>query len=407
MFYRNITSKIEKALSRSPVVLLIGARQTGKTTLMKQIGKARNYNYITFDDIRFLSAAKSDPIGFIQAVQKPVILDEVQRVPEIFLAIKQDVDQNRIPGMYALTGSANPLLIPKIGDSLAGRMEIFSLFPLSQGEILGQKDQFIDNAFNNQLPLPFEVVSKENLYQKITIGGYPSVQVFDYEGRESWFNSYITTILQRDVKDISQISGISQLPMLLSLLATRAGSILNVSELSRTAGISASTLNRYLILLQMLFLINFQSSWSSNLGKRLVKSPKIYLIDSGLLSFLLGINLQDISDLRFAGSLLENFVQSELLKQSTWNNTRVKSFYFRTNSGIEVDIVLEDFSGNLVCIEIKNSSTVNSTDFKGLKYIQELTGSKFLKGIVLYTGSELVPFGPKLIALPINSLWAV
>ena len=408
MIKRNIQEKLEEALLRSPVVLLTGARQTGKTTLMKQIGQEKNYTYVSFDDIRFLSAAKNDPIGFIAGLKKPVILDEVQRVPEIFLAIKQDVDENRTPGMYILTGSANPLLIPKLGDSLAGRMEIFTLYPLSQGELAGIKEKFIDTIFNNQLPTSSTVLPKEELYEKMSKGGYPLVQDFDESGRESWFNGYIVTILQRDVKDISNITGISDLPLVLHLLATRVANLLNVAELSRATQIPVSTLDRYLTLLQTVYLIHLQQPWFANLGNRLVRAPKINFVDTGLLSFQLGIHVHENSIIegRMIGPILENFVVGELYKQMGWSSMRVKLYHFRTAQGFEVDVVLENAAGQIVCIEIKKSSTVIAEDFKGLKYIQELTGNKFVAGIVLYTGTEHIPFGQKLFALPIQSLWS-
>jgi len=262
-------------------------------------------------------------------------------------------------------------------------------------------------VFNNQQPKNSEIISRNELYKKMGIGGYPLVQGVDYAGRESWFNSYVTTLLQRDVKDIAQIIGLTELPLLLNLLATRVGTLLNVSELSRTSGISSTTLHRYLILFETLFLIQFLPPWSSNLGKRLVKSPKVYLIDTGLLSFLLGMNLEQTGfEGRIIGPIVEHFVVGELRKQATWSQTRVKMFHFRTPTGIEVDIVLEDAAGNVIGIEVKNSNTVLAQDFKGLKYLAELTGNKFVQGIVLYVGSEHIPFGSKLCALPINSLWA-
>jgi uncharacterized protein len=403
--------QLERALARSPVVLLTGARQTGKTTLIKEIGQDASYTYVTFDDLRFLSAAKHDPIGFIAGLQKPVILDEVQRVPEIFLAIKHDVDEHRVAGRYALTGSASPLLIPRLGDSLAGRMEIFELFPLSQGELLGRVEVFIDRAFNGQVPLVSpEPISKKNLkkslYEKVIMGGYPLVQNLDQEGRDSWFNSYITTILQRDVRELAHIAGLSELPHLLRILATRVGQLLNVAELARTSGIASSTLHRYLTLLETIFIIYFQPPWSANLGKRLVKAPKTYLVDTGLVSFLLGIDLERaLGDGKLMGSVLENFVLAELYKQATWSTTRVKTYYFRTVTGIEVDIVLEDQAGHSIGIEVKSSDTVSSSDFKGLRYLEEAIGKNFIRGILLYTGSEYVPFSPTLCAVPITSLW--
>lgn len=407
MFKRTLRLNLEKALKRSPIILLTGARQTGKSTLIKQMGQKEGYTYITFDDIRFLSAAQNDPIGFVEGLSGPTILDEVQRIPEIFLPLKKRVDENRVPGMFALTGSANPLLIPRLGDSLAGRMEIFMLYPLSQGEINGlPPEHFIDTVFSGNIPVPSDTVSRQNLYERIDVGGYPLVQGVDAEGRESWFTAYVMAILQRDIRDISQISGLTELPRLLQLIATRAGTLFNVAELSRTAGIATSTLHRYIALLETVFLVQFLQPWSTNLSKRLVKSPKVYVVDSGLLGFLLGTSaLQQKFDTKILGPLLENFVVNELAKQITWNQTRVKMFHYRTATGVEVDIILEDAAGNIVGIEIKNSATALAQDFKGLKHLQEEVGKKFIRGIVLYTGSEYVPFGERLCALPVSALW--
>lgn len=406
-FHRNSKSKLEKALKISPVVLLTGARQTGKTTLMNEVAKDRGYFSASFDDLSMLSAAKADPMGFIARLPKPVILDEVQRVPEIFLAIKHEVDQNREAGMFALTGSTNPLLIPRLGDSLAGRMIILTLLPLSQGELLGRKEVFIDRLFKGEIPYTVEVLSRQELYGRILKGGYPVVQGFSEEERRLWFNSYITALLQKDVQDLAHVTALAEFPRILQLLATRAANLLNVAELSRAVGIPNTTLHRYLSLLEALFIVSLLQPWSVNIGKRLVKSPKIYLIDSGILAFLLGIdNERALVDGKLMGSIIENFVVMELIKQATWSTTSVQLFYFRTQTGVEVDLVLEDKAGNIIGIEVKSSSTVTQQDFKGLRYLQESAGEKFIVGIVLYTGSQSIPFGSSLYALPLTSLWA-
>jgi len=406
MTQRNIRVKIEKALARSPVVLLTGARQTGKSTLVQEIGNEKGYHYVSFDDVQQLSAALADPIGFINGLPKPVVLDEVQRFPELFLTIKRDVDQNRMPGRYLLTGSANPLLIPRLGDSLAGRMEIFNLFPLSQGEINGTKEDFVDMLFDGKLPKITTQLSQNDLYKKIDVGGYPSIQNFDEEGRDSWFNGYITTTLQRDVKDLAQIEGLADFPRLLQLLATRVGNLINVADLARAIGLPNTTLHRYLTLLETIFITSFQRAWTSNLGNRLVKSQKIYLVDSGLAAYLLGVQVARASNYQFIGGVLENFVVGEINKQISWCKKRIQAFHYRTLSGIEVDIVLEDAAGNIVGIEVKNAQTVYSQNFNGLKYLQQEVGEKFIQGIVVYTGSQSVPFGDKLHALPVHALWS-
>jgi len=407
MFYRrNISSNLKDALNRSPVVFLTGGRQTGKSTLIKEVC-GEEYTYVSLDDLRFLAQAKYDPIGFLAGLPKPLILDEVQRVPEIFLAIKQDVDNNRVNGRYALTGSANPLLIPQVSDSLAGRMEILQLFPLSQGELNNHDERFIDHIFQETVSFKkISAIDRDTLLQKMIIGGYPLVQNRRERDRDAWFESYIMTLLQRDVKDLANIEGITQLPDLLKLLAARTSGLLNNAELSRTSGIAATTLHRYVTLLEILFLVYFQPAWSANLARRLVKSPKTYLIDTGLLAFENGMQVQRLkSDGTLLGALIENFVVSELRKQMTWNELRVGLYHYRTQANIEVDIILENKAGQIVAIEVKASESIRPDDSNGLRQLREDLGAKFVRGIILYTGSEIVPINEQITALPISYLW--
>lgn len=402
---RNITSTLLKALARSPVVLLNGARQTGKTTLVKQLArKQHRARYLTLDDAGILSAAKSDPAGFIGGLEGPIILDEVQRAPELFVAIKAAVDRERRPGRFLLTGSANVMLLPQLSDSLAGRMEILTLWPFSQGEIEGVEERFIDAAFG---VLPALVDQKADSIGRALRGGYPEViRRADEEDRRSWFGSYITTILQRDVRDLAHIEGLTELPRLLALLAARATGLLNVSELAQSCGLAPNTLKRYLALLETTFLVQVLRPWSGNLGQRLVKSPKVFLADTGLMAHLLGLSKDRLRvDSSLKGPLLEGFVVMELRRQITWSRTQPQMFFFRTQSGHEVDVVLEDAAGNLVGIEVKASATVRSEDFRGLRVLAEQAGNKFRKGMVLYTGAEQIPFGSNLSAVPMAALW--
>jgi predicted AAA+ superfamily ATPase len=406
MFKRFVKPVLDKALKRSKVVLLNGARQVGKTTLAREYVE-NGYHYVTFDDENVYLAAKRSPDDFIKDSPKPLILDEVQRIPELFLRIKMDVDAHQDPGRYLLTGSANPLLIPKLGDSLAGRMEVIDMLPLSMGEILNKKEHFVDTIFEEvALRSPSQSMSKKELYNRMVIGGYPSVQHIDSEMRDAWLGSYINLILQKDVKDLAHIEKITEMPHLLRILAARSSQLLNVANVSTELKMVNKTVDRYLTLLQAVFMAYLQPSWSNNLTTRLVKSPKVYLVDSGLLSYLLNVTVDRMVDDNFyTGNIVENFIVGELKKQALWSSTQVELFHFRTSSGEEVDIVLEDRSGNIVGIEIKSSSTVAPHDFKGLIYLQNKTNHKFKRGIVLYTGNQYIPFGHNLCALPINALW--
>jgi len=407
MFKRNIKKRLKKALSRSPVVLINGARQCGKTTLAQEIGQEKKYTYTTFDNELTYLTAQSNMIGFIGGLEKPVIIDEIQRIPEIFRTIKLDVDNNRIPGRYLLTGSANPLLLPRLGDSLAGRMEIIDLMPLSQGEIGGIEERFIDLVFSKKsLRSPKKPLPKQELYKKILTGGYPLVQNVSEEDRNEWIHSYVSLLLQRDIRDLAQVEKLIEFPNLLKILAARTSGLLNFAELSRESKVHSKTLNRYFSLLKTIFIINEQLPWHSTLIARYVKSPKTYFVDTGLLSYFLDLNLERaLKDSMLMGKVLENFVVAELKKQATWNTTKVESFHFRTITGEEVDIILEDRSGNVVGIEIKNSELAIAQDFKGLKYLKKEVGKRFIKGIVLYTGSQYLAHDEDLYMLPVHALW--
>ncbi|MBI2986110.1 MAG: ATP-binding protein [Deltaproteobacteria bacterium] len=409
MIKRHISASLLEALGDNPVVLLHGARQTGKSTLAQWLALNQHPSrYLTLDDVGVLAAAQGDPGGFIAALKEPVVIDEIQRAPELFMAIKAAVDRDRRPGRFLLTGSADVMLLPRLSESLAGRMEILTLWPLSQGEIDGIKESFLDAVFGNELPTKIKIRQDwSGLLARMLRGGYPVVQGRLTEDRQkAWFSSYVSAILQRDVRELASIEGLTVLPRLLSLLAARSTSLLNVSDLSRSVAIPQTTLKRYMALLEMTFLIQTLPAWSSNLNKRLVKAPKLILNDTGLMAYLLGLSRERlVTEGTLAGPLLENFVVMELRKEAAWSRTRPQVFHFRTLTGQEVDVVLEDAAGKLVGIEVKASGTVDGKDFRGLRALAELTGKRFQNGVVLYSGSECIPFGPQLHAIPVNALW--
>lgn len=348
-------------------------------------------------------------LGFLSDITKPVILDEVQRVPEILLPIKQDVDKHSLYGRYALTGSANPLLIPKLGDSLAGRMQILNLWPLSQGELTGIKESFIKDAFATSFKhISSNTPDKKEIIRKLLLGGYPEMQMEKTtRQRALWCSGYINTILQKDVQDLARIEGLAHLPHLLQLLATRCAGLMNVAQLSRDCAIPVTTIHRYLQLLQTLFLTIQQPAWSQNLGTRLIKSPKIYLVDTAILSYLLEADEERLlANSQMTGNIMENFIVAELHKQASWSEKRCQLFHFRTANGVEVDIVLENSAGKIVGIEVKSSETVRSDDFSGLRYLQNLVGENFIRGIVVYLGDKQIPFGEGMIATPISRIWS-
>ncbi|MFA5140397.1 MAG: ATP-binding protein [Elusimicrobiota bacterium] len=408
MYARHLTHGLLEALSDSPVVFLNGARQTGKSTLAQQLAAGPHpARYVTLDDIGVLSAAKSDPQGFLAGFDGPVILDEVQRAPELFLPLKAEVDRDRRAGRFLLTGSASALVLPRLSESLTGRMEILTLWPLSQGELDGVKEGFIDALFTPGVSVqPVEPIAREELWQRVARGGYPEpLSRPRPERRRAWVSSYLTAILERDVRDLANIEGLTQLPRLMNLLAIRTASLMNFAEISRAMGFPQTTLKRYLALLEATFLARRLPPWSGNLSKRLVKAPKLYLNDTGLAADLLGIEAARIgTDGALSGPLLETFAMAELEKQLGWSRTRPRMYHFRTQTGLEVDIVLEDGQGRCVGIEIKAGS-VAAGDFKGLKALEETLGKRFIRGIVLHAGRETVPFAKNMHALPVSALW--
>ena len=424
MYRRNLMPLLQDALRDSPVVLLNGARQTGKTTLVQALAEGRPKQlaptYLSLDDAGVLSAAKSDPAGFLSGFPGPLVIDEVQHAPELFPAIKATVDKRREPGRFLLTGSANILLLPRLSESLAGRMEILTLWPLAQSEIENTSEienatsgiSLIDLLFEDdfsQLLVPglLPEAPKADLIRRIVAGGYPEPLARTQEARRrAWFGSYLTTILQRDVRDMANIEGLTALPRLLSSLAARSGMLLNLADMSRTSGIAYTTLIRYMTLLEATFLVQLLPPWSANLGHRLVKSPKLLISDTGLAASLLGVTAERLAENgTLLGGLLETFVAMELRKAAGWSVEAVQLFHYRTQAGQEVDVLLESGMGQLVGVEVKASATVTSSDFKGLRGIAEAAGDRFVRGVVLYTGSQVIPFGERLYALPMSALW--
>jgi uncharacterized protein len=408
---RHITDHLVQALADTPVTLVNGARQTGKSTLVQSAELiAQGRQYLTFDDPGVLAAAKLDPNGFIAGLTNQVTLDEVQHVPELFPVIKVAVDRKRESGRFLLTGSADVMLLPKLSESLAGRIEVLTLWPFSQGEIKGVRGGFVDALFSEQTAWPTGArseIGRGELIETILAGGYPPVAIRQAGARrKAWFQSYLMTILQRDVRDLANIADLTMVPRLLAVVASRTGGLLNFADLSRSLGLAQTTLKRYFALLELTFLVQLLRPWSGNLGQRVIRTPKAYLNDTGLLAHLLGLTAERLEiDPSLAGGVAENFVVMELRKQSTWSETQPQLFYWRTSSGQEVDIVLEDRAGRLVGVEVKASATLGGSDVRGLKALAEAVGKRWLRGVVLYQGTEVIPFGSNLHGLPLPLLW--
>ncbi len=409
MYKRNIEIRVREALRDTPVVFLNGARQTGKTTLVRHLARERGDTvYVTLDDAAVLAAVAHDPAGFIGRLDGPAVLDEVQKAPALFPALKASVDRDRRPGRFLLTGSADVMMLPAVSESLAGRMEILTLRPLSQGELEGVRETFIDRLFAGPAFRAVRVAPLGlGLEERIVRGGFPeAVRRIAARRRAAWFGSYLTAILQRDVRDLAMIERLTDMPHLLALLAARTAGLLNMAELSRGTGIPHTTMKRYLALLQTTFLVQFVPAWSANLGKRLVKSPKVLFCDTGLATHLRGVEIGGmVEDRSRFGPLLENFVGIELSKIASWSDLAVKVYHYRTSSGREIDFIVEDRCGCVVAIEVKASATVKSDDFSAIRGLADALGPRFVNGVVLYTGDQVVPFGDRLTAVPVPMLW--
>lgn len=407
MIRRNIESALALALSDTPVVLINGARQTGKSTLVQAWATQANAQYLTLDDAATLSLATSDPSGFVRNVQKPIVIDEIQKAPELFPAIKLAVDRDRRPGQFLLTGSGNILTLPRLSESLAGRMEVLPLHPLSAGELSERVEGFVPRLFEGVPGSWKPRMDPEPIVERLVRGGYPeAVQRSDAARRDAWFGSYVSTLLQRDVRDLARVEGLHALPNLLKLIAARGSSLLNMSDIGRDAGLPHSTLTRYLSLLESVFLVHRVPAWSHNLGQRLVKAPKIHILDPGLALHLLGADDARLtSDRMLLGRMLESFVVGEIRKQISWASTGTSLHHYRTSAGSEVDIVLEDRKGALCGIEVKASASVGASDFTALKTLKEQFPDRFKAGVILYLGDQVLPFGDGLWLLPMQSLW--
>ncbi len=407
LFPRFIEGRVVEALADTPSVLIHGPRQCGKTTLARMVGDRRGYAYFTFDDDVALSAAKADPIGFVADLPELVILDEIQRIPELFTALKTSIDRQRTPGRFILTGSTNVLLIPKLADSLAGRLEIIRLHPLAQCELTGKPPRFLEALFDGEFKIQQSDRLGHELAERIVAGGYPAPLARPKHHRRSlWYRNYVETLIQRDVRDLARISALDALPRLLNLAAGNTASLVNVSELASPFQLSRPTIRDYMTLLERVFLLELLPPWHSNRLSRLIKTPKLHVTDTGLACALLGFDAVGLyRDRQRLGQMLETFVLQELRRHASWHERPIAFHHFRDRDGAEVDIVLE-FGGNeIAAIEVKAAATVWGSDFNVLRKLQRATGGAFTAGVVLYDGETTAGFGDRLYAVPISRLW--
>jgi predicted AAA+ superfamily ATPase len=400
-------ARLIEARADTPVVLIHGPRQSGKTTLARMVGDRRSFAYFSFDDDVALAAAQADPVGFVADLPEHTILDEVQRAPSLFTALKTAVDRRRTPGRFLITGSANVLFVPRLAESLAGRIEILRLHPLAQCELAGHSPRFLDALFAARFRTHRVERLGHELVERVVAGGYPAALTrATPRRRAAWYRDYIETLVQRDVRDLARISSLDTLPRLLALAAGQTARLLNVSDLASPFQLSRPTIHDYVTLLERVFLLEPLPPWHVNRLSRLIKTPKLHLCDTGLACMLLGFDAPSLAkDRTTLGQLLETFAFQELRRQASWHKEDIRFHHFRDKDNFEVDIVLERGARELAGIEVKASATVTAADFRGLRKLREAAADRFIAGVVLYDGEACAGFGDRLFAVPIRTLW--
>jgi predicted AAA+ superfamily ATPase len=406
-FPRHAQRLVLEALGDTRVVFVGGARQVGKSTLARGIARGSHpAEELSLDDRATRETAIADPEGFIAGLNGPVFIDEIQRAPDLLLAIKDAVDRDPVPGRFLLTGSANVVTARTVKDALTGRMETIPLWPLAQSEIHGSSANFVDALFAADPPrVVGATVGRGAFVDMVAAGGYPEARARSGRRRSRWFASYLDTTLDRDLREVSDIRKLHEVPRLLRLLASQAANVLSYRAIATKLDLTHDTVREYISLLQTIFLVRLLPAWRPGIGARETQAPKAYLIDSGLLSHLLGADTQRIAtDDQVTGKILENFAVIEVLKHADWADVETVAYHYRLRSE-EIDLVLESRNAEIVAIEVKAASSVGRRDLKTMESLRNARGERFKAGVVLYSGAQTIPLGDRLWAVPLSGLW--
>ncbi|NLT05280.1 MAG: ATP-binding protein [Solirubrobacterales bacterium] len=404
---RTLDRTVLEAMASARVVALLGPRQAGKSTLARRLATERlGADYVTLDDPPTLELAAADPAGFIAGQRTPVVIDEIQRAPKLLLAIKARVDRDDAPGQFLITGSANLRRLPTVPDALPGRVDYLALWPFTQGEIDGVAEGLLERLFGGEVPqLSQAPVGRHAYLDRLLAGGFPEALRRPETARARFFESYVQSIVDRDVADASKVRDPGAVGTVLRLVASRSGSLARYEGLGRDAGVDGKTAKSHVEALERLFLVRVRRPWHVNLGKREVKAPKLYVADTGLLAALIGADEQRLlADGGLAGALFETFVATELERQAAWAPQPLTFWHYRADER-EVDVIVERPSGEIVGIEVKASATVGPRDFAGLAHLRSALGDRLAAGVVLYTGERTLPAGDGLWAVPLQALW--
>jgi predicted AAA+ superfamily ATPase len=405
---RHLRPAVVEALSEARAVCLLGARQVGKSTLAKEIASHEHpAAYLTLDDEGTRRSALEDPTGFVAAISGPAIIDEIQRAPDLMLAIKARLDASNHRGQFLLTGSANVITLPTIADALPGRIDYIRLWPFSQGELAGKQERFVNLLFEGEPPrIEGAEVGLSAYAERIVAGGFPDAQDRSVGSRSRFFGSYVASILGRDVGDVARVHDTANVGRLLSVVAARSAGLMSARGMGAELGLDHKTTMAHTRVLEDLFLIWRLNPWYANIGSRPVKTPKLHVTDTGLLTHLINANADGlVRNATLAGPILETFVAMELVRQCAWSRHEPSLFHYRDSQQREVDIVLEQRSGEIAGVEVKSGASVKSKDFAGLRHMRDKLGARFKAGVVLYTGERTLPFGDRLAAVPLRGLW--
>jgi uncharacterized protein len=410
---RQAEALIDEALAGFRVIIVNGPRQSGKSTLLELFAEQRSGTLLTLDDREVLRAAKTDPRGLVEGYERPLLIDEVQRGGEpLILAIKAAVDRApRDVGAFVIAGSSRFLTVPGLSESLAGRARIIDLWPLTQGELAGTSENFIDLAFrptSNLRAVTPPFLSRIETMKRITLGGFPAIHTLPTDRlRAAWFEDYRRTLITRDLTQLSAIRQVDDLPKLVQVLAARTAQELNVASVANDSGVNAETLRSYLALLETIYLHHRLPAWSTNFTARAKKHPKAHIVDSGLAADVLGLNADRLAipTSAFAGHLFESFAVNEILRQQPWATERTHLGHFRDSDKREVDLIIESPDGRIVGVETKAARDVDESDFRWLAYLRDRLGERFVNGIVVHLGERPLSFGDRLTAVPVSTLW--
>ena len=409
--HRNAQDLAEEVLSDTPVLTISGARQVGKSTLVHQLLEGREHRFFNLDESASLASAQADPDGFVRQLPEGTLaIDEIQRAPELFRAIKGALEKDRRPGRFILTGSSNLLSLTGAEESLAGRAETIRLHGLSVGERLGIHEDFAGRIWSlkDAGVQPASTLSRADYFQLFCTPSFPGLRDSGRRRQHRWFAAYIERVLSKDAAQLYGIQFPDRLHNLLAKFAAQGTAELVAAHIGRALDIPERSVPTYVTALSDVFLINQLPSWGTNLEKRAISKPKVFLSDTALATSLAGLEPEALEmniSSTLSGGICEAFVANELLKQKAWSSVDYRLFHFRTSTGKEVDLVLESRSRDVVGVEVKAAMSIQPKDFAGLRYLQQVAGDSFRAGIVLYTGKDVLPMGENLWAMPISTLW--